>query len=138
MSKDSNIYVKQCANCSQNKKGNRKPRGALQLNYAGYPMERVHLDILGPINPKSKSGCAYVLVMVDQFSKWVELAALPAQIAELTAEAFLKHFVVMYGFALEIHTDQGTNFQSNLFKAFCKALETAQTRTTPYHPSSNG
>ena len=50
----------------------------------------------------------------------------------------MKHFVVTFGCAIEIHTDQGTNFQSNLFKAFCKALEIAQTRSTPYHPSSNG
>ena len=40
------------------------------------------------INPRSKSGSAYILVMVDQFTKWVELAALPAQNAELTARAF--------------------------------------------------
>ena len=52
-------------------------------------MERGHLDILGPIIPRSKSGFAYILVMVDQFTKWVELAALPAQNAELTATAFL-------------------------------------------------
>ena len=97
----------------------------------------IYLDILGPINPRSKSGSAYILVMVDQFTKWVELAALPTQNAELTASAFLKHFVVT-GCLLEIHTDQGTNFQSNLFKAFCKVLEISKTRTTPYHPSSNG
>ena len=138
MSKDSYIYVQQCSNCNQNKKGNRTPRSAQELYHAGYPMERVHLDILEPINPKSKAGSVYILVMVDQFTKWVELAPLPAQNAEVTAEAFLKHFIVTFGCPLEIHTDQGKNFQSNLFKAFCKALEITQTRTTPYHPSSNG
>ena len=92
MSKDSDIYVKQCSNCNKNKKGNRLPRNGLEIYHAGYPMERVHLDILGPINPRSKSGSAYILVMVDQFTKWVELAPLPAQNAELTAGAFLKHF----------------------------------------------
>ena len=55
MSKDSHIYVKQCANCNKNKKGNRTPRTPLELYHAGYPMERVHLDILEPINPRSKS-----------------------------------------------------------------------------------
>ena len=29
MSRDSDIYVKQCSTCNKNKKGNRKPRGAL-------------------------------------------------------------------------------------------------------------
>ena len=91
MSRDSDIYVKQCSTCNKNKKGNRKPRGAVGLYHSGCPMERVHLDIVGSINPRSKSGSAYILVMVDQFTKWVELAALPAQNAELTARAFLRH-----------------------------------------------
>ena len=97
MSKDSSIYVQQCSSCNKNKKGNRTPRSALGSYHAGYPMERVHLDILGPINPRSKSGSTYILVMVDQFTKWVELAALPAQNAELTAKAFLKHFIKKFG-----------------------------------------
>ena len=75
MSRDSDVYVKRCKTCNVNKKGNRTPRSALGMYQAGYPMERVHLDILGPINPRSKSGLAYILVMVDQFTKWVELAA---------------------------------------------------------------
>ena len=94
MSRDSDIYVKQCSTCNKNKKGNRKPRGALGLNHSGCSMERVHLDVVSRINPRSKSGSAYILVMVDQFTKWVELAALPAQNAELTARAFLRHFIV--------------------------------------------
>ena len=77
--------------------GNHTPRSALGSYHAGYPKERVHLDILGPINPRSRSGSTYILVMVDQFTKWVELAALPAQNAELTAKAFLKHFIKISG-----------------------------------------
>ena len=138
MSRDSDIYVKQCPTCNKNKKGNRKPRGALGLYHSGCPMERVHLDIVGPINPRSKSGSAYILVMVDQFTKWVELAALPAQNAELTARAFLRHFIVTFGCPFEVHTDQGRNFESDLFQAFCKVLEITKTRTTPYHASGNG
>ena len=130
MSKDSSIYVQQCSSCNKNKKGNRSPRSALGSYHAGYPMERVHLDILGPINPRSKSGSTYILVMVDQFTKWVELAALPAQNAELTAKAFWVPLGGPYR--------SGENFQSDLFTAFCKLLEISKTRTTPYHPSSNG
>ena len=138
MSKDSNMYVKQCATCNRNKKGNRTPRSAQMSYHAGYPMERVHLDILGPINPKSRSGSSYVLVMVDQFTKWCELSALPAMNAELTAKAFLNHFIVNFGCPLEVHTDQGRNFTSDLFLSFCRLFEITKTRTTPYHPSSNG
>ena len=95
MSNDCVIYVQKCSVCNQNKKGNRTPRHGLELYHAGFPMERVHLDILGPFN-RSNSGCAYM----DQFTK---LAALAAQSAELTARAFLTHFIVTFGCALEVH-----------------------------------
>ena len=137
MARDSNLHVKQCATCNRSKKGNRTARSPLGSYHAGYPMERVHLDIVGPFH-KSKSGNRYILVMVDQFTKWVELAALPEYNAQLTAKSVLQHFIATFGCPLEIHTDCGKNFESNLFKAFCDVFEIAKTRTTPYHPSGNG
>ena len=52
--------------------------------HAGAPMERVHLDFLGPL-PRTARGNEFVLVMVDQFTKWVECNPLPSQTAEVTA-----------------------------------------------------
>ena len=100
-------------------------------------MERLHLDILGPFTPSDK-GNMYILVMIDQFSKWVELAALPDQKAESVAREFILHFIVTFGCPFEVHTDQGKNFISKLFESLCKSLQVAKTRTTPYHPASNG
>ena len=48
-------YVNSCAICNQNKKPNRKACGALINYHAGSPMERVHLDFLGPL-PKTIRG----------------------------------------------------------------------------------
>ena len=130
-------YVKSCKVCNQNKKAHINPRAAVTKFHAGCPMERIHLDILGPFNV-SESGNRYVLMMIDQFSKWIEMAALPEQSALLIAQKFVVHFIVTFGCPLEVHTDQGRNFDGNLFKAMCDILEIAKTRTTPYHPSSNG
>jgi hypothetical protein len=100
-------------------------------------MECIHLDILGPLNP-SEIGNKYILMMIDQFTKWVEMATLPEQSALLIGQQFVVHFIVTFGCPLEVHTDQDRNFDGNLFKALCEILEVAKTRTTPYHPSSNG
>ncbi|XP_033731103.1 uncharacterized protein LOC117320667 [Pecten maximus] len=76
--------------------------------------------------------------MIDQFSKWIECVALPNQSADLIAREFFSRFVVTFGCPLAIHTDQGRNFDGNLFREFCEILQITKTRTTPYHPSSNG
>jgi transposase InsO family protein len=107
-------------------------------NYqAGAPMERVHLDFLGPL-PKTTRGNEYVLMMVDQFTKWVECVPLPSQTAEATAQAAVQEFFTRFGCPLQIHTDQGRNFESQLFKAVCELFQIHKSRTTPYRPSANG
>jgi hypothetical protein len=79
----------------------------------------------------------YVLMMIYQFTKWVEMAAIPEQSALTIAEKFVVHFVVTFGCPLEVHTDQGRNLDGNLFKSLCTILEVAKTRTTPLEGGSN-
>lgn len=136
MSQDCREYVQSCSVCNKNKKSSVKHKAPLRRHHAGSPMERVHLDILGPFTP-SEHGNVYVLVMIDQFTKWIECAALPNQTALSIAKKFLLHFIVTFESPLSVHTDQGRNFDGDLFKAMCSALQITKTRTSPYHPSSN-
>ena len=71
MRSDIETFVKSCRKCSINKKPHRKSKAKLGTFHAGVPMERVHLDILG-LFPKSHSGNVYILMLVDQFTKWLE------------------------------------------------------------------
>ena len=137
MAKDVTEYVRTCNICSKNKKPSVKPRAGLGTFHAGARMERVHMDILGAF-PTSEWGNKYVLVMVDQFTKWVEIHALPDFTAEQTARCSVDQFFSRFGAPLQVHTDQGKNFDGNLMKALCELYRITKTRTTPYHPSSNG
>ena len=137
MSDDVKRYVTGCPTCNRNKKASKKAKGHLTLFHAGSPMERVHLDFLGPLT-KTKRGNSNILVMVDQFTKWVECVALPNQTAEETARAAVNEFFSRFGFPFQIFTDRGTNFESNLFQHICDRLQIHKARTTPYRPSSNG
>ena len=100
-------------------------------------MDRVSTDIMGPF-PVSERGCRYILVVQDQFSKWEEAYPIRDQSAETVARVLVHEFFSRSGVPLELHSDQGSNYGSELFKEVCKLLEIYKTRTTPYHPSRNG
>ena len=137
MTRDVQVYVTTCAECNQNKRLQANPMAPLQCYQAGNPGDRVHMDILGPFL-ESHRGNKYVLMMVDQFTRWLELQALGVQDAVTVAQAFFESYTVRFGVPFVIHTDQGKNFDSNFFRVFCELLESVKTRTTPYRLSSNG
>jgi hypothetical protein len=52
----------------------------------------------------------YVLVMVEHFSKWIELVPSPDKSSEIIAYAFLDKVFSHFGAFVEVSTDQGTKF----------------------------
>ena len=95
------------------------------------------MDIIGPL-PKTERGNRYILTVVDHFTKHVEAYPLETLNSVSVARAFLNEFVSRFDVPYVIHTDQGTNFESRLFKEICKLLGNAKTRTSPYHPQCDG
>ena len=137
MTVDSSLYVRTCATCSKNKKASRTPRAGLGQYHAGAPIERVHIDMMGPFI-ESHNRNRYILMVIDQFTKWVECYPVPDQSAETISKTLVDNFITRFGTPVQIHSDQGRNFDGKLFKSLCELLEIAKTRTTPYRPCSNG
>ena len=114
-----------------------KTKAPLGKYVVGAPMERIAIDILGPL-PLSESGNKYLLVAMDYFTKWPEVYPLPTQTAVAVAEVLVRNFFCRFGTPMEIHADQGRNFESNVFAEVCKIMGIKKTRTTPFHPQSDG
>ena len=114
-----------------------KGKAKLQQHIVGCPLERVALDILGPLS-RSSRGNRYILVVADYFTRWTEAYPIPNQEATTVARRFIVEFVCCYGAPLQILTDQGAQFQSQLFAEMCQLLNIDKTRTSSYHPQTNG
>ena len=109
----------------------------MQKFLTGCPLERISIDIMGPL-PRSSKGNQYVLVVVDHFTKWTEAFPMPNQEASTVAKKLVSEFISKFGVPYEILTDQGSQFQSNLFTELARMLGIDKTRTTAYHPMANG
>ena len=79
-----------------------------------------------------------MLVIADYFTRYIEAFAVPDQTADTVAKKIVLEFICRFGVPLEIHSDQGRNFESHLLAEVCSLLGMVKTRTTPYHPASNG
>ena len=76
--------------------------------------------------------------MIDHFTKWLELFPLRNQKSETVAKKIVDGWIPRHGAPEQLHSDQGTNLNSKIIEEICKDLEVLKTRTTPYHPQSDG
>ncbi len=102
----------------------------------GEPLERIALDIVGPL-PKTRRGNEYVLIISDYATRYPEAIPIKHFTALSVAEELIEVFA-RFGIPKEILTDQGTNFTSQLLKELYHLVGIHQIRTTPYHPQTDG
>ncbi|KII60618.1 Retrovirus-related Pol polyprotein from transposon 17.6 [Thelohanellus kitauei] len=137
MYRDVKDYIQSCEPCLLYKHQQTPPKCKLVPIIPTAPLHTWHIDYIGPL-PTTPMGNKYILLMVDQFTKWPEAVATRNQDAETTANIFMGNIVSRFGVPKKIITDQGRQFESATFKGLCEGLEIEKARTSAYHPQSNG
>ena len=97
---------------------------------------QVHIDLVGPMTPSQ--GYKYCLTRIDRFSRWLEVIPIKDIKADTVAQAFYASWISRFGSPEIICTDQGSQFDSELFQSFMQILGCKRNRTTSYHPAANG
>jgi ribosomal protein L21E len=100
-------------------------------------MDRIACDIMGPVQ-MSTDGYSYIMVVGDYFTKYTEAYPLKEISAQTCADILCTQWFVRFGCPLALHTDQGRNFEANLFKEICQLWDIQKTRTARYRPNSDG
>ena len=104
-------------------------------------MELVHVDYIGmevTVSTQEKPVVKNVLVVVDHFTQYVQAYVTRKQMARTTARVLYNEYFSMFGFPQRLMSDQGTGFTCKVISAMCSLLGIEKSRTTPYHPQSNG
>ena len=137
LQRDVRQYIAGCATCTKSKSYGQKAKAPMQTEATGMPMQRIALDLLGEL-PLTTGGNKYILVVSDYYTKWTEAFAIPNMEAKTVAQKLVTEVIARFGVPTVIHSDQGKQFESQLFLELCKMLNIRKTRTTPYHPQSDG
>ena len=61
-------------------------------------------------NPRSARGHAYIIIMVDYFTKWVDTMPTLAADGKTTTQFIFNHVIARFGVPQAIITDHGTHF----------------------------
>ena len=137
MRRDIYTWTLQCTQCQKSKPAPSRAHGHLQKVITGAPLDIVAVDILSGL-PTSSEGSKYILVLTDYFTKWSEAYALPDAEAHTCMSAMYNGFFSRFGMPRQLHSDQGKNFESKLIHELCLLAGIEKSKTTPFHPRSDG
>lgn len=136
MNRDVARFVKSCNDCQRSKIHRHTSAALSEFELPKSRFRHVHIDLVGPL--PSSNGNRYLLTMIDRYSRWPEAVPLPNMLAETVAKAFCECWFSRFGVPETITTDQGRQFESELFTELTRLLGALRIRTTAYHPEANG
>ncbi|VDI23998.1 Hypothetical predicted protein [Mytilus galloprovincialis] len=99
--------------------------------YPNHPWSRIHIDFAGPFMNKS------FLIMVDAYSKWIDIHVMNSTTSEATI-AKLQQTFATHGLCDLIISDNGAAFTSKEFADYVKLNGIEHRTSAPWHPASNG
>lgn len=127
---DIEALVRNCRKCCL--KRNEPPKVELHpWETPSGPWQRIHIDFAGPMNNE------FYFIVVDAFSKWVEV--IPTRVTSASwCLRQLRRLFATFGLPHILVSDNGAQFKSALFQNFLHGNGISHRLTAPYHPATNG
>ena len=111
-------------------------RTAFHRTQAAMPWQHLSMDFVGPL-PVTNRGHKYLLTVKDTFTGYLEAIPTRNMLASTVADVLLTQLFSRYGMPESLHTDQASNFTSQLLTELCQLLGVKLSHTPPYNQRSN-
>ena len=143
MVQDIREWCKQCEICQQQKVIRHTHPKVKEFPDPIGRFTTVHMDIVGPLptvndHSGAQSPYRYIVTFIDRFTRWIEACPITGITTEEVASALISTWISRFGVPLELVTDRGKQFESELFHHLARTMGFMRLRTTAYNPKSNG
>jgi len=99
-------------------------------------MERIHIDLSGPHQPAG--GFTYICTCICCFAKYVVAWPIGDKKATTVVKCLVEHVILSPGTPYMVLSDNGREFEKELWLEICRLLGINKHRTTPYFPACHG
>ena len=92
------------------------------------------IDVIGAIEPKASNGHRFILVTIDYFTKWVEVASYASVTRKVVVRFIKREIICKYGLPRKIITDNATNLNNKMMKEMCEDFKIQHHNSMSYRP----
>ena len=129
-------FIRLCPCCQKMDVAKRQTTTQLYNLSARAPHELINIDTL-EINQVDECGYSHIIVVIDCFSRWVELFPVKSLTGEEAALKLIEHFS-RYGPPVAIKTDNGTQFLNGIIQQVTKYFGVTHNTSIPHSHEENG
>ncbi|GBG70834.1 hypothetical protein CBR_g8134 [Chara braunii] len=136
---DAKKYVETCQVCQRDKPRTQAPLGLVKpLPIPAGPGLSVSMDFMDTL-VTSKSGKRHIFVIIDRFTKYARLVAMPETArTDYVIKLFKDNWVRDFGLPKTIISDRDVHFTSELWKKTVEQMGSQLQMTSGNHPKANG
>ena len=126
--------------CQRRKTPHRRPKLPTSHLPIDRPFQRVSIDLVEyKTESLSLTGlkCSYALTIIDHFTRFAALVALPHKKEQTIAKALVERVFGIFGPLETFHSYQGPEFENKVVKQLQDVFGYKKTKTKPYRPQGN-
>lgn len=137
--KDVINYVGRCIKCTERKNRHWSfTVPGMARNPALYPMHTIAIDYVGPLPLSGTEKFKYVMVIVDQHSRFTICVPVKNKSAATAAQVLIREVFTKYGFPENVLSDNDAAYVADLTKCIFNWSDIHHITTSVYHPQANG
>ena len=106
---------------------------SLNVMVSPWPFSMWDMDVIVLLTPKASNDHRFIFVVIDYFTKWVEVASYVSVTKAVVARFIRKEVICWYRLLERIISDNGLNLNNDMVTKVCTRFKIKHHNSVPYH-----